>query len=214
MSLSLGIYDVFSYIIPGSIYLFVFLHLTHWARNFITSPIQLWHGILLVALSYLLGILLDPIAVFMWYRFFTSKNLHLNELENIKKNNPNLEITFSEKQWAVLMSHSMLHYQNDSHIDRYATLKIMLRNVSFGLVILSGVYLILFFINHYSLINISICIASLLLSIIAGREAQKFDHWMIAKTFENFVAAAIDPKDFVKPQPISTEKSRQEKSRK
>ena len=169
MSLTLGIYDVFSYMIPGSFYLFVLFHRTGWARNYIQGPIQFGEVILLLGLSYVTGILFDYLAVILWYRFFAPQNIHLTELERLKQDNPNLNIDFSEKQWPVLMSYTTLHSKENNHVDRYATQKIMLRNISFGLIILSFIYLVLFFTNWYFVIDLMVCLIALFFPLIAGK---------------------------------------------
>ncbi len=206
MSLTLGIYDVFSYMIPGSFYLFVIFHQVSWARDYLQSPIQAGEIIVFLGLSYVTGIIFDYFAVTLWYRFFAPKNLRLSELERLKRENPNLVINFSEKQWPVLMSYTTLYGKENNHVDRYASQKILLRNISFGLVVLSCIHLALFFVNQYTAINLTTSLIALLLSIVAGKNAQKFDHWAVSKTFENFVALAIDPKDFVKVKPKNKNK--------
>lgn len=198
MSLTLGIYDVFSYMLPGSVYLIIIFHQFNWAKNILQNQIQLGWIVAFLGLSYVTGILFDYLAVVLWYRFFATKNLHLSELEKFKRNNPNLEIRFTDKQWAVLQSYASLHSNENTHTDRYATQKIMLRNISFGLLILTFIHLFLFFTNQYSELNLIVFLGAFFLSIISGKSAQKFDHWMVSKIYENFAALAIEPKDFVR----------------
>lgn len=199
MSLTLGIYDIFSYMLPGGLYLFIFFYAFGWVKDIQQAGSGFLEGILFLGSAYVIGVLFDPLAVKMWYyRFFAPRDLHFNALENLKQSNANLDIKFNEKQWAVIMSYITIHDGESSKVERYSTLKIMLRNISFGLLIFSVLQLILFFNNQLNLINIIICISSLLFSVVAGIEARKFDQWAISKTFETFVAQAIDPKSFVK----------------
>jgi hypothetical protein len=196
--------------IPGSFYLFVIFHQTRWAGVFLQSPIQAGEIIIFLGLSYITGIIFDYLAVILWYRCFAPKNLHLTELERLKQDNPNLYIGFSEKQWPVLMSYTALHGKENNHVDRYATQKIMLRNISFGLIILSCIHLVLFFTNRYFILDLIVCLIALFFSLIAGKSAQKFDHWMVSKIFQNFIASAIDPKNFVKVKPETKKKTKED----
>ena len=202
MSLALGIYDVFSYMIPGGLYLFVFIYAAGWLKTIQQINVGIWQGILFLGVAYITGVLFDPLATKVWYyRFFALKDLHSAMLKKLKQNNPNLEISFDEKQWAVIMSYVAIRDGGEDHVERYSTLKIMLRNISFGLLIFATVQLVQFFVNQYNIWNILICISSFFFSIIAGIESRKFDQWAISKAFETFVAEAIDPKSFVKLKP-------------
>jgi hypothetical protein len=76
MSITIGIYDFFSYTVPGLIYLLV----AYLALN-LFSPIHidlssfsdalLWGGlVLLVLLSFLIGHIFDSLSHRLWYRLF------------------------------------------------------------------------------------------------------------------------------------------------
>ena len=73
MSITLEIYDVFSYAIPGILYLFTFNEGLRLLRLPFVDISQLnnnYHLILLVLLSYLVGHLFDYISHYIWYRRF------------------------------------------------------------------------------------------------------------------------------------------------
>jgi hypothetical protein len=199
MSISLGIYDLFSYILPGSVYLFILIR----ALGFLDEIQRIEFGLAQLfaffGLAYRVGLLLDPLATKLWYyKFFTSKDLKAKVLDQLKINNPNIEIDFTEKQQGVLLSKIHSNTKEVSAIDRYSTLKIMFRNVSFGLLLLSIVQLILFFLHQFGIIDLVISAISIIFSILAGIEARKFDQWATLRIFETFISLAIEPASLVK----------------
>jgi hypothetical protein len=90
MSITLEIYDVFSYAIPGVLYLFTFnegLKLLRLPFVDISQSNNGYHFFLLALLSYLVGHLFDYISHGIWYRRFTVENPQIADPKQQKTTN-------------------------------------------------------------------------------------------------------------------------------
>lgn len=195
MSINLGIYDFFSFIVPGLLYLYAFNEISRsigWKFVEISSwfvvgqtPSFLFFVPIFVG-AYLLGHLLDPIS----QKFFdlfpkSSRRLEGKEwyLNPIKGRYPNLSISFVPKDRTLLFA--LIRQRNIEMariLDSFSANSIMLRNTAFGFVFLSFANLILFFsakdINH--LIIALIAFVLCLLSII---NSNQYREWFIKDIF-------------------------------
>lgn len=136
MPISIGIYDFFSYTIPGVIYLFLFWE-TYRLSIGITIPVDFGNigQILLVAgLSYLVGVLISPIPRMFWrLLFFRKKSSAGAALERTKSIYPDMEINFKGRQWPIIFAHIRREGPDyAANIDKSLAMSIMLRNISLG----------------------------------------------------------------------------------
>lgn len=75
MSISLGIYDIYSYMLPGSVYLLIIFRAFGLFDTIQQIEFDLAQLIAFLVLSFLAGVLFDPIATRFWYyRFFAQKD--------------------------------------------------------------------------------------------------------------------------------------------
>ena len=160
MSITLGIYDFFSYIIPGLLYLYVFNELFRilgWKYIAINSWIQsgqtpsLIFLIPLLIVVFIVGHIFDPIAHKFYglvSRFRHSPSISAKSLASVKNRYPNLKVQFESIDWSTLFV--LIRVRNlevSKYIDKFNADAIMLRNVAFGLLLLTIDYLLEFFSN-------------------------------------------------------------------
>ncbi len=179
MSITLGIYDVFSYAIPGMLYLFTFNEIIKLLRlPFVDIP-QLTDGshlFLLGLLAYLVGHLFDYISHAIWYRRFYPGKSDERALLKFKAYS-GLKPDFEPHQWPILLS--MIRYDNMeicNTIDKNKATSIMLRNVSFALFLLALVFTISAITSGISLVFLG-AVAALIGSIVALRRGDVFNQW-------------------------------------
>lgn len=153
MSITIGIYDFFSYTIPGMIYLVVayatlnlFLPINVDLHE--VSDAIIWGSIfLLVLLSFLVGHLFDFISHRLWYRLFYRSNSQARSYEKFTKIT-GVKASFNPHEWTVLLGvirHNDL--QLSDAIDRNKATSIMLRNISFALFLLRVILAVRVFIS-------------------------------------------------------------------
>lgn len=180
MSITLGIYDVFSYAIPGMLYLYTFnegLRLLRLPFITFSDLSSTFYFILLGLLSYLVGHLFDQISHFIWYRRFypgKSEERALSRLTNFS----GMKLDFDPHEWSVLLSiirHDNIEVCNA--IDKNKATSIMLRNVSFALFLLTIVLVVSAFSSDFSLGYFVSAIATLIASIVALRRSDVFNQW-------------------------------------
>jgi len=176
----LGIYDVFSYAIPGILYLFSFnevLRLLRLPFVDISKLNNTSYLVLLALLSYLVGHLFDYISHYIWYRRFYPGKSEERAFSRFKTYS-GLMTDFDPHQWPILLSvirHDNMEVCNS--IDKNKATSIMLRNVSFALFLLTVVFTISAFISGFSLVFLLSAIVTLVGSIVALRRGDVFNQW-------------------------------------
>jgi len=193
MSLTIGIYDLFAYTIPGLFYLYViyeFLNRLEVIRyRFSTIPnlpsgLGLLIFVLLVVAAHLLGHLLDIFAHWFVFRLFKPYKFSERTLQDMKVRHSNVDIQFQAKDLGLLFS--MLRQRNQEHsqlIDSFEANSIMLRNISFGLFLLVLLQIYSIITNHdrFSMI---LAISLFILSVVARWRSHMFHAWFITDIFE------------------------------
>ena len=109
-----------------------------------------------------------------------------------------MQITSTPKNWRVLLMYiSIQDHNNLDSIERFNATTIMLRNISFSLLLSSIITIVLIFRTHFSLWTIALCLALLALSILAGKEAARFHRWFYQALYQTIVAYGLEPSDFL-----------------
>lgn len=188
MSISLGIYDVFSYAIPGMMYLFMFneflrlLHLPHMDITILKDSALL---LLLGLISYLIGHLFDHISHEIWYRTWYPKGQAIEQAYAKFRGTPGVKADFDVNQWSVLFS---VIRQNNPElavtIDRNKATAIMLRNVSFALALLAIVSLINLIATSFDISSGLAVIVAALGSRVSLLRSDKFNVGFYSVIFE------------------------------
>ena len=204
MNIRLGIYEIFSRIVPGLFYIaaigqllviFGLIKIT-WP---IVNEISLTTSIGLIIVAYFVGEALDRFALF-WFRIFKKKGFSARSFAEFKEmHKDRWLIDFKDHDWPILLAFIRTkNLELASEIERNNALSIMLRNVSFGFLLMTISNQIQFFLTSefpYMLISISLLIVSILL----GRESVKFRKWFYYAIYETIIAYRIDLEKSVRP---------------
>lgn len=198
-----GFYDVFSYTIPGGFYIitFIYVSVVFGAVNVDISMLNelvLAQIIIFAILSYIVGLLLDPLARKWYFRFF-DKGDDVNKLAVEKINaKSHLKVKPESAHWPILISFIRnQQFNNTDSFERHNAANIMLRNISFSLFLASLTTIVLVFRTNFYFWNIVLAVGLLLLSVSAAREAAKFRKWFYNGIYENIIAYASKTTDFV-----------------
>lgn len=212
MGIKVTLYDFFAYMIPGGFYVATFVYLGI-VLGFIPANAQLLNNLVvtqilvLAIIAYVVGLILDPTSRPWYYRFF-NKRFNQESLEDVNSSS-NVQITSDPKNWGVLLMYIRnQEHSNSDGVERYNVTTIMLRNISFSLLLSSIITLILIFSTQFYIWNIALCIALFGLSILAGREAARFHRWFYLSMYQTIVAYGLEPSDFLskKKQPKKASK--------
>jgi hypothetical protein len=208
MSITLGIYDVFSYAIPGFIYLFVFNEVLKFAQlpNLDISKLDnLTHLFLLSLLSYLVGHLFDSISHHIWYRIFYREHTEERAYEKFKRI-PGIKVDFDPHHWSLLLG--VLRHNNlelVDNIDKNKATSIMLRNISFALFLLAVISVIGAFAKGFSLPSLLLAITSLISSIVTLRRSDSFNLWFYSIIYQQSLVYGDNLKEILEIHKLKTD---------
>lgn len=200
MNIKISVYDFFAYTIPGGLILFT----TAYALivfgivpfDFLLLSPSLAQITVIISLAYVVGLLFDPISKF-WHRLFKPKNHYEIVFEEFKKLHPLMNINFTGRDWTILLTY--IKRQNldiASEIERVNASSIMLRSVSFGLIVLAVIEIVKFSLVLAPL-HLIISIFLIIFSIIAGKESVKYAQWFYLEIFENIASNTLQISELV-----------------
>ena len=181
MSVSLSLYDVFSNIVPGFIYLFTINELL---KVFGKSQVDILQAsssgqiLLIVLVAFVLGHLFTTFTFEGWYKLFVKQQEDKLAIEKISTQYPELKVKFKPTDTDLLFS--IIRSRDNVIAERtegFRANAIMMRNISFGLFLLGLVEMIKFFINQYVVDFLGIAILAFIFSGIALRGAFRFYKW-------------------------------------
>jgi hypothetical protein len=197
MPITFGIYDFFSYFVPGLLYLFVFNEfLRSIGLKFIDFALWFQSGqtpsaiflIPLVIVAYVVGHVFDPLTIKFFfgfiYRIRDRRGSSSVSLELVRESYPTLKIKFEPRDWNILFT--VLRQRNSSIsqiIDKFQADSIMLRNIAFGMLLLSLIYLgdSISRNSPLPLIGSAVCIVFCVFCIYRSRQ---FRIWFFTGIFE------------------------------
>ena len=214
MNVGLGVYDIFSRIVPGGFYLLVFYWLAvalGWVKLDPTAlnEIGIVPSIGLVVLAYILGTGMGRIGS-AWHHIFKKRGLSSRVLEKFREENKDWEFIFKDKDWPILRAYIRLHNPDIANvIDRNNALSIMLRNISLGLVFLAIAEAIQF-VNTMNWIHVLLVVLFLFFSYQIAIQARDLQDWFYHGIFQTIIAYRLDLEEWVKPVKASP-KRRNEK---
>lgn len=187
MSIAFGVYDFFSYTIPGMIYLLVINQLLGLFKlpnlEIDKLNVNLGYAFLSIIIAYVVGHLMDMIAR-KWFFLFYKDSLQIRLIDRLRTKYPELKIEFDFSDIHSLFSF-IRHHQLElaETIEKYKVIEIMLKNISFAL-LLFGVQEILFiFIDGFSTSACVLMVVAFLFSIIALRRSALFNYWYWSAIF-------------------------------
>lgn len=228
MAINLGLYDFFSYLIPGLLYIYVFnefmrsigqkfIDIETWFQSGQAPSLTIFIPILIGA--YLIGHLIDPVAQRLFkifYQFRNPKKVYVRALDDIKKHHPNLNIKFEPGDWNLLLSFIRHRNLEMAHIlEKFNADSIMLVNIALGLfglaLIQVGMFLSIgawvFLINSAGIF---------ILFLLAVFKANQFRSWFFIGIFQAALEYGKDLKEVVKnkiKEPQNANNKDQEKDR-
>jgi len=204
MNIQLGIYEIFSTIIPGSVYLMAIGQLLM-VTNIIrfdwktVNSLSLASAMIFLIAAYLLGIAFSRIAL-GWYKLFRGKNQSIESLQAFKlRHQDRWIINFVDEDWHVLLA-----YIRSKNLDlareneRHQAASIMLRNASFGFLLMMCINLWQYFIV-WNMLFAFISLGFLFLSLLMIRESMKFRRWYYDSILSTILAYRIDLEKSIKP---------------
>ena len=187
MSVSLSLYDVFSNIVPGLLYLFTINELL---RVFNKSQVDLLQAstsgqiIFLILAAFMLGHLFTTFTYEAWYKVFIKRYEDKLALEKISSRFPELKISFKPIDSELLFSVILVRDKAiTERLEGYRANAIMMRNISFGLFLVGLVEVTKFFINQYALVFLGTAFLAFVFSGIALRGASRFYKWFYNDVF-------------------------------
>jgi len=211
VSITLGIYDVFSYAIPGILYLFTFNETLKLLGLPFIDILQLengFHAILLGMLSYLIGHLFDYISHYIWYRRFYPGHSEQRAYSTFTTHT-GVTPEFDPRQWPVLMA--VLRH-NDMEIcyviDKNKATSIMFRNVSFALFLLTLVFAVSTFVPNFSLVFLLGAAGAAIGSFVSLRRGDVFNQWFYMLIYQQSLVYGSNLKEVLdnhRPQPTKDE---------
>jgi len=209
MSINLGIYDFFSFTIPGLLYLYAFNEISRsigwkffdvysWATS---NPAPGFIFIVLIfSVAYLLGHLMDPISqmfldTFSKLRKRSVKNNWL--MYSVKGRYPSLNISFESRDRTLLFA--LIRQRNIELariLDNFSSNSIMFRNVSFGLVFLLAANVILY-ISTKDTNRLFIALIALVLCFLSAANSLQYREWFVKDIFRASLEYGANVEDVV-----------------
>jgi hypothetical protein len=204
MNIQLGIYEIFSTIIPGCVYLvwiFELLILTggisvKWQD---LNGVTWVSALFLLVVAYLLGVIFGRFGLFL-YKQFKKEDISVESLKQFKqKHEARWDMDFVDDDWHILLAFVRSKSLDLAReIERHQASAIMLRNISFGFLLLAiinmGQYIWLR--NIYLLI---VGIVLLIFSRLMISDSMKFRHWYYDSILSSILAYRIDLGKSIKP---------------
>jgi len=196
MNIRLAFYDLFSYAVPGTLYLYLFLD---WYKLLAGTPYNIdlgniGHIIVAGIVSFLLGLLANPISRTFWHKVyrFRKKKMEEEVFEVIKQRYPQIVFNLQANQHAVLFAHlNREHFEYANLIDRSKAISILSSNIGFALLLLGITRAFLYFTQGLSsvmLIFTILCFVGWLLSMYLG---VRFDRWYYMNIFEYAISKEL-----------------------
>lgn len=189
MSITLGIYDLFSYLIPGMLYLYVineFLRLMKW--SFIDLPAILQGGasapgtvavMLLLVAAYFIGNLFEAIRSILLdkWLYFGAPNRALSKIRR-RLAHSNLQVEFNPDDWSLFQEGLLV--RNDDKLgdaERNKANALMMRNFSFGAFLYAIVQVINLFQSPAEIFHLGLIALGIVVGLLCYQRARRFDEW-------------------------------------
>ncbi len=187
LSFSVGVYDLFSYTIPGILYLFVgneivrVLGFPYLKYQDISTPTTI---ALLIFAAFILGHAMDFVAD-KWKRLGEKEKVSAQAIELLKRNYPDLNIKFQPNERAVLFAVIRRNHDDiTATLDRNKATSILFQNVSLGLLLYTAFLFITMLVVGYKSSDFALLIVSLVLSLVTRQRSRMFNLWFNSLVFE------------------------------
>ena len=181
MSITFGIYDFFSYTIPGVLYILVvnrFLFLLKLPSIDINNlNTNIGSALLWVIVAYVVGQLMDSFSIKLYYRI-NKFHAETTAMKEFREKHKNLAIDFTINDRQTLFS-VVRHNNLDLalYIDNFKAISIMLNNISLALLLLAAEQLVEMLVSGFAFLTLVILVASLGFSYVAITRSALFNKW-------------------------------------
>lgn len=199
MAISLSLYDFFAHMVPGGVCLMAFLYGFHeaWLRSPAFTSLTTAQLLGLALIAYILGYLIDPLGN-RWYRFFRKKTpkfgLSESAATELTQDHPQIAINSRAMSWFVLLAYiKRRNLPMAQEIERLNVTHIMLRGVSFGLLLFSLVFCLKIFTAAHAWPQVSFSLLSMAAAYIIMQEAIKFRIWFYQSIYQSAIALHLKP---------------------
>jgi hypothetical protein len=210
MNLNLGLYDIFSNIVPGFIYLLVlyeFSKITKFQMPLHQMPEGLSLAVVLTLTAYILGHLLNTISYHYWYRRFESySTTRRRVMEGLKRDFPELKIGFNPDDAEMLLA--IIQHNNFNISETFERLRangIMMRNLSLGFMMLSITTAISLLQNWFQYQYLVYIIGWMCCSGLSLRKAKDFTRWFFRDIFREALNYGSNLSEVLKKSRVLTE---------
>ncbi len=181
MSITFGIYDFFSYTVPGALYILVVNQLLILMKlpsiDINNLNVNLGSTLLWVIVSYVVGQLMDSFSIRLYYAVnkFTAETIAMKEFRERHKD---LAIDFTIHDRQTLFS-VVRHNNLDLalYIDSFKAISIMLNNISLALLLLAIEQLAEMLVKGFTFPTLVVLVASLGFSYVAITRSALFNKW-------------------------------------
>lgn len=216
MNIRLGIYEIFSRIVPGGLYMAAVVQLLS-ILGIVNLDLQALNNLSLVVsiglvvIAYILGGAFDNLALVL-FRLFKRPNLSGRTFAEFKKKyEDRWQIDFKDDDYLVLLAFIRTkNLELAGELDRHNALSMMLRNASLGLLFLAANSLIQFFVSQDS-VKVFVSLGMLVLSTLMIRESVKFRGFFYNGIYDTILAYRIDLETAIKPVRSREKRSKAEK---
>jgi hypothetical protein len=189
MSLAVSIYDVFAFTIPGFLYLFTFnelLRILGYSNLDVVNINFSSYWLPIILFAYLTGHLMEFVSLRLWMRLWYRVPEEERAYKKFLTIKPEEKIDFNPGQWDLLFAVIQREDRSTTErIDRIIALRIMLRNVSFGLFIFSLLNFYLTFQLSFSLPRFMEAIGLFALSLVSLRRADYYTILLYTSIFQH-----------------------------
>jgi MFS family permease len=188
MSFALGFYEIFSYAIPGFLYVLIangfrqLMKLPH--LDFGGQAGNFGYVVLMAIFSYIAGHIADPIA-YRWYQLFNRQDVDDKVIAGIKNKHPELNVEFRVGDRRLL--YSFIKHKNlplAEYLDKFNAIGILLHNLSLGLFLFALTQIAYIFITGQILGYGLGALLGLAFSFVVVKRSALFKGWYIQGTFE------------------------------
>lgn len=206
MSLSIGIYEIFSNTIPGLLYLYVINETLRLMKLPYIDIAQLsnWiHAILLAVLAYILGILFDYIVYDLIYKGLVKTRRREQVFKIFNQAHPEIKHQLNPDDYGFYVN--MIRLKNPDVVDKIShdnAIGVMLRNIAFGLFLFGLLYAGSFLVNGFSFQYLLVSLVSFVFAIIAYKKSQFFTLWYFTDIYEfilNYGSSLPEMRHFLNP---------------
>lgn len=196
MSIAIEIYDFFSYLIPGTLYLYIFnefLRSVGWKyvdmQNWL-KPDQAPDTVVFIpvlVMGYILGYLISPIAHRLFrkpiYQLRDKRKVYKRALDELKSKYPDLDIQYEAKDWDILFQYIRQRNLEMAHIlDKFNASNMMLTNIALGIFLLALLQVGLF-LSNYERVYLLNSFGAIVLSSLALYSSNEFRMWFFSGVF-------------------------------